>query len=60
MNVHVSAGVSSNGSVVCVINVDGREAAVTFADGEILFEAPTEGGAISLDVPEELIPVEPS
>lgn len=45
--------------MTCVINVDGREAEVTFADGEVTFQAPTEAGGITLDIPEDLIAVEP-
>lgn len=59
MNVDVKVNAGPGSSVTCVINVDGREAEVIFADGEIILQAPTEAGAITLDVPEELVPVEP-
>lgn len=59
MNVDVKVNAGPGNAVTCVINVDGREAEVTFADGEIIFQAPTEAGGITLDIPEELVPVEP-
>lgn len=59
MNVDVKVSAAPGGAVTCVIDVDGREATVNFADGEITFQAPTEAGGITLDIPDELVPVEP-
>lgn len=59
MNVDVKVNAGPDGAVTCVIDVDGRQATVAFADGEITFSAPSEDGAVTLAVPEELVPVEP-
>lgn len=60
MNVDVKAHAGPGDTVTVLISVDGREAEVTFGNGEVIFSAPSEAGVITLDVPEELIPVEPS
>jgi hypothetical protein len=60
MKVDVSAGVSADKSVHVDINVDGRHAVVTFADGEITLEVPADEGDLTLVVPEAIAAVDPA
>lgn len=54
MKIDVSTKVEPDGSVACHIDVGGRRAAVTFAEGEITLAVPSPGGEISFSVPESL------
>lgn len=55
MNIDVSASAGADGSVTCDISVDGRQAAVTFADGEVTLSVPSANGEITFTVPEALV-----
>lgn len=54
MNIDVKTRVGADKSVTCDIEVEGRRAAVTFADGEITLSVPSPGGDIAFTVPESL------
>lgn len=51
MNIDVSTSVGADRSVTCDIDVDGRHAAVTFADGEVSLSVLSPGGEITFTVP---------
>ena len=59
MNVNVNTSVGADKSVTCDIVVDGRQAAVTFAEGEVTFAVAAPAGDITFQVPSSLLVVEP-
>jgi hypothetical protein len=60
VNVDVKAGIGPDKSVTCDIEVDGRHAVVTFADGEITMAVPGDEGDVTLAVPESVASVGPA
>jgi len=60
VNVNVNTSVGADKSVTCDIVVDGRQVAVTFAEGEITFAVAAPGGDITFQVPESVVALEPA
>ena len=60
MKVDVRARVSADQSVNVDIDVDGRHAFVTFAEGEITMEVPAGEGDLTMTVPEAVASVDPA
>lgn len=59
MNIDVSTSVGADKSVTCDIDVDGRRALVTFADGEVALSVQSASGSITFTVPQSVVAVEP-
>lgn len=59
MNIDVSTNVGPDRSVTCDISVNGRHAAVTFAEGEVALSVASAGGEITFTVPRSLVTGEP-
>lgn len=59
MIVNMAANVGRDKSVTCEISVDGRQATVLFAEGEITLSVPSDDGEVTFAVPEALVSQEP-
>jgi hypothetical protein len=58
VNIDVSTNVGPDRSVTCDIDVDGRHAAVTFADGEVSLSVVAGDGDITFTVPLSVVAVD--
>jgi hypothetical protein len=58
VNVNVNTSAGADGSVTCDIEVDGRQASVTFGGGKVTLSVAALNGDITFAVPRSLLAVE--